>query len=337
MTISALAARAFAPTLRMAALAAVAAITVAAPVSGQSERDMIVDSLRNAYPVGEVPVVFDENDVPVDPFAARAPFGPGEHLVYKVKVGIFGIGEGYMAVTGLEDHLDNPTYKIAMGVRGSLGPAKVDDTYQSWLDVTTLQTWRYVRDIDEVGYQSYRHWEFFPETMRWERQDNDEAGDLGSALPLDEIAFIYFIRTLPLEVGKSYTFNRYFQDDGNPVTVRVLRRDQRETEGVHYNTIVVSPEIRTDGLFAEGGKAEIHFTDDERRIPVYVKSDIPNFPGSLTLHLRSIQEGHPLHPESRAEAEAGRDARAVASETGAGDAGSGDSGSGGNAPEGGAH
>jgi hypothetical protein len=281
--------------------------------AGQTPRDIIVDSLRNAYPVGDTPVVLDGNDVPVDPFSARAPFGPGEHLVYKVKVGIFGIGEGYMAIAGVEDDPDRPTYKIEMGIEGSLGPAKLRDRYQSWLDVTTLQTWRYVRDVDQVGYQSYRHWEFLPETMRWERQDNDEAGDLGSALPLDEIAFIYFIRTLPLEVGKSYTFNRYFKDDGNPVTVRVLRRDQRETEGVLYNTIVVEPEIQTDGMFAEGGGAEIHFTDDERRIPVYVKSDLPGFPGSLTLHLRSIQEGYPLHPESRAEAEAGREARAVAS------------------------
>ena len=166
------------------------------------------------------------------------------------------------------------------------------------------------RDIDEVGYQSYRHWEFYPDIMRWERIDFDRGGDLGSALPLDEIAFIYYIRTLPLEVGKTYTLNRYFKEDGNPVKVTVLRKDQRETEGVLYNTIVVSPEIQTDGLFGQGGKGEIHFTDDERRIPVYVKSDIPNFPGSLTLHLRSITEGHPLNPGSREEAVAGRQQRA---------------------------
>lgn len=287
-----------------AARAFLAATLVMLPstLAAQTERDIIVDSLRSAYTPESVPLMVTAEDVALDPFAARAPFGPGEHLVYKVKVGIFGVGEGYMSVMGVEDHNDGPVYRVAMAIQGGLGPAKVNDVYQSWFDVSTLQTWRYIRDIDEVGYQSYRHWEFFPERMRWERQDNDEAGDLGSALPLDEIAFIYFLRTLPLEVGKSYTLNRYFKDDGNPVTVRVLRRDQRETEGVLYNTIVVAPEIQTDGLFGEGGEAEIHLTDDERRIPVYVKSDIPNFPGSLTLHLRSIQEGHPLHPESRSEA-----------------------------------
>jgi len=299
-----------------------AALLLVAPASAAAQdgengdtvrdRDFIVDSLRTAFPEAEVPVSLNEDDVPVDRFAARAPFGPGEHLVYKVKVGVFNAGEGYMSVVDVDEHEGNPVYHVEMGLEGGIGPLNVDDLYQTWFDVSTLQTWRYVRDIDEVGYQSYRHWLFLPDRMRWERQDNDEGGDLGSALPLDEIAFIYFLRTLPLEVGKSYTLSRYFKEDGNPVVIKVLRKDQRETEGVQYNTIVVSPEIQTDGLFGKGGKAEIHVTDDERRIPVYVKSDIPGFPGSLTLHLRSIQEGYPLHPESRAMA---LEARALRADT----------------------
>jgi hypothetical protein len=292
--------------------------TVVAPgVAGaqQTARDSIWAALRAADPVTPVPVELTEADVPVDPLAARAPFGPGEYLTYKLKVGVFSVGEGYMAITGLDEHEENPVYKIEMAVQGSLGPAKVNDFYQSWFDVSTLQTWRYVRDIDEVGYRSYRQWEFHPDRMEWERKDGPATGELGSALPIDEIAFIYFVRTLPLEVGKSYTFNRYFKKEGNPVTVKVVRRERRETEGVWYNTIVLEPEIKADGLFGEGGSGEIHLTDDERRIPVYVKSDIPMFPGSLTLHLRSIQEGHPLNPGSRAEAKAGRAERAAQADT----------------------
>jgi len=281
------------------------------PATATSAQDAAQDTVRDPLAPLPVPVSFTEEMVPLDPFAARTPFGPGEHLVYKLKVGIFGAGEGHMSVVGVEEVRGNPVYRVAMGLKGGLGPLHVDDTYQTWFDVSTLQSWRYIRDIDEVGYQSYRHWEFFPGRMRWERQDNDEAGDLGSALPLDDIAFIYFLRTLPLEVGKVYTLNRYLKDDGNPVIIRVLRRDRRKTEGVWYNTIVVAPEIRTRGIFAEGSGAEIHLTDDERRIPVYVKTDIPG-PGSLTLHLRSIQNGFPLNAESRAEALAGRQARAAA-------------------------
>lgn len=288
------------------------------PEEAARRRDLAIDSLKQLYPPVEEVVSFTEDEVPEDPFAARAPFGPGERLTYKVKVGVFGVGEGYMSIVGLDEHQGNPVYRIQMEIEGGLGPAKVDDTYQSWFDVSTLQSWRYARDVNQVGYHSYRHWQMFPDRMQWSRQDGPRDGDLGSALPIDEIAFIYFVRTLPLEVGKTYTFNRYFKKAGNPVTVHVDRRDRRETEGVWYDTIVLRPEIRTDGLFGQGGEAEIHLTDDERRIPVYVKSDIPGFPGSLTLHLRDVQEGVPLHPASRAEAAEGRARRAATAQNGSG-------------------
>lgn len=259
----------------------------------------------------QTPSTWTEDMVPIDPFAARAPFGPGEHLVYRVKVGIISAGYGYMSVLGTQDIRENPSYRVEMGIQGGLGPLKVNDKYESWFDVSTLQSWTYIRDVDQVGYQARRHYEFYPEEMTWDLVSHGESGPLGSALPLDEISFIYFIRQMELEVGKSYTINRYFKDEGNPVVIEVLRRDTREVDGVEYNTIVVSPLIQTSGLFGEGGNAEIHLTDDERRVMVYLKSNIPKFPGSLTMHLQTIQDGFPLHPDSRAAALEGRAARSA--------------------------
>lgn len=234
-----------------------------------------------------------------DALAAPAPFGPGERLVYQVKVGIFSAGQGEMSIPTLDTVRGNDAYRIDMTIRGGLVGARVNDSYSSWLDVRTLQSWRFIQDIHQVNYKSFRHFEMRPERRLWERQDNGESGPLASGLPLDDIAFIYFLRTLPLEVGATYTFDRYFKAEGNPVVVRVLRRDRRKTDAGDFPTIVLQPTIQTRGLFA-GGKAEIHLTDDARRLPVYVKSDIPRFPGSLTLHLKEIHPGVPLHPESRA-------------------------------------
>jgi hypothetical protein len=41
-----------------------------------------------------------------------------------------------------------------------------------------------------------------------------------------------------------------------------------------FNTIVVQPIIKTRGLFSEGGRAEVYFTDDDRRILVQLKSKV---------------------------------------------------------------
>lgn len=240
--------------------------------------------------------------VPENPRAAPAAFGPGEHLVYKVKVGIFGAGEGYMTVHGTDTVRGRDVYHTEMGINGGLAFYKVNDVYSSWFDVRTFQSWRFIRDIDNTGYESYRHYEMYPDRRIWDREDNDEFGDLGSSLPLDDISFVYFLRSLPLDVGKTYTYNRYFKTEGNPVSVTVVRRDRREVGAGEFNTIVVKPTIRTSGLFGEGGEAELHFTDDERHILVYMKTDMPKIPGSLTLHLERIEEGLPLNPRSRAAA-----------------------------------
>lgn len=253
-----------------------------------------------ALPVQPLERSFDR-----DSTVARVPFGPGERLVYNVKIGWFNAGSGQMSIPAVDTLRGRDAYHIHMSIDGGLMGLSVHDKYDSWLDVRTLQSWRFIQDINDPGYSSYRHYEFYPDRMIWDREDNDESGPLATSLPLDDISFIYFVRSLPLELGETYTFTRYFKKEGNPVTVKVLRRDRRSTDAGDFNTIVVQPIIRTKGLFAQGGKAELHFTDDERRILVYMKSDIPNFPGSLTLHLKEIREGLPLHPDARARALSG--------------------------------
>lgn len=222
------------------------------------------------------------------------PFVPGERLTYKVKLGVFNVGEGHMTVHGVEEVRGRPTYHVSMDLDGSamFGTVKVRDRFHSWMDVHTLATRRFVKDIHEVNYKSYRAYEIYPEERYWERTDgHEEDGETLSDVPLDEIAFVYFVRTLPLEVGETYTFDRYFKDDGNPVTLKVLRKERKEVDAGTFETVVVQPIIKTSGLFSEGGKAELYFTDDEHRRLVYMRSEIPVV-GSITLHLRSVEAGY---------------------------------------------
>ncbi len=237
--------------------------------------------------------------VPTDSMAALAPFGPGEHLVYNVKLGWFGVGSGALTVEGLDNVRGNRTYRAAMAINGGALGFSLNDRYTTWFDVRTLQSWRFVR-LYRGSYSSQRHYEFYPERDLWDREDNDEFGPMPTKNPLDDIAFVYFLRTLPLEVGRTYTFNRYFKEEGNPVVVRVVRKDRRKTPLGEFNTIVVRPSFQSEGLFSEDGEAELHFSDDERRLLVYMKVDMPNFPGGISLHLQSVQDGFPVNPKSRA-------------------------------------
>jgi hypothetical protein len=224
------------------------------------------------------------------------PFGPGERLEYDVKLGFLGKrGEGFMQVGPLETVRGERTYHVTMAYRGGLLFAKVNDHFDSWIDVSNLVTLRSVENTNQVGQERYKHFEFYPESMSWERVDNGNTGDLATSEPLDQISFFYFARTLPLEIGEEYTLDRYFKESGNPVKLKVLRRDTVEVPAGTFSTVVVQPIIKTSGLFGEGGKAELYFTDDSRRLLVMMKSEIPLI-GALSLHLRNITEGVPLTP-----------------------------------------
>ena len=119
----------------------------------------------------------------------------------------------------------------------------------------------------------------------WSGGDPQQGGRVlaaGSA-ELHAEAMALLARLLPLEVGKRYEFERYFKEDGNPATVEVLRREEIRVPAGRFQTVVLRPEIRTDGLFGEGGEAEVYITDDERRIPVRLTTSLSVGSGNLFL------------------------------------------------------
>jgi hypothetical protein len=230
---------------------------------------------------------------PVSP----VPFGPGELQQYRVTWGVFGsVGKGTLEVVGVDTMHGHPSYHLQFRVRGGVAFLKVNDNTQSWLDVATLASRRFDQDVDEVNYERHRIIDIFPEEMRWARQNSEETGELMSAEPLDDVSFLYFVRTLPLVVGETYSFNRYWRDRGNPVVVKVLRKDSVKLDGVTVPTIVVQPIIQTKGAFSEDGEAEVHFSDDDRRLIVYLKASMAI--GSLRMYLERYTPGTQLRQEA---------------------------------------
>ncbi|MBV9772543.1 MAG: DUF3108 domain-containing protein [Gemmatimonadetes bacterium] len=221
---------------------------------------------------------------------AVMPFGSGERAAYQVKLGGVAVGSGSLQVLGIESVNGNDTYHVRFRLSGGVPLARVDDKYESWIDTDGLFSRRFKQDQKEVRYERHRTYEFFPERKTYRRTDKAETGTIPTDRPLDDISFLYFARTLPLNVGDTYTLNRYFKEDGNPVVLRVLRRETIRVPAGTFRTIVVRPVIRTKGLFSEGGEAEVYFSDDARKVPVQIRSKVPVV-GSLTMHLTEYAAG----------------------------------------------
>ncbi len=256
------------------------------------------------------PPAADAQDAPwrsvplLGPAIAPVPFGPGEHKTYEVRLGRVRMGEGAMVVHRPEYVRGHRSYPLTMTIQGGLPLARVNDRMDSWLDIHTLVSHRFIQDLNQIRTSRYRAFEFYPEEGRYVQEGVEGDQELPSPDPLDDVSFLYYVRSLPLEVGDVYVMNRYFRETGNPVVVEVVRRDRVTVPAGTFNTIVVRPIIRTSGLFGEGGEAEVHFSDDDRRLMVHMSSRVPII-GSLSLHLKEVTYGQPLRAfsaSSRAEA-----------------------------------
>lgn len=232
------------------------------------------------------------------PGPVPVPFQAGEDLVYDVRFGAIKVGSGRMRVLGIESVRDRPAWHTRFTISGGTFFYQVDDVYESWMDVLTLNSLRYVQDTEQGNRERKRAFEIFPDRAVYTEVHKRNREMPSVAQPLDDGSFLYYIRTVPLEVGRTYEFNRYFKPDRNPVKIRVLRRERVRVPAGTFDAIVLQPIIKTSGIFSEGGQAEIWLTDDDRRMMVQMRSRL-SF-GSLNLYLRryrltadSAQTGDP--------------------------------------------
>jgi hypothetical protein len=222
--------------------------------------------------------------------AQRLPFAPGEHAVYQVRLGAVPVGTGTLSVTGRQTVEGEQTFHTVMTLAGSALFYTLNNHYESWIDTDGLFSRRFHQNVREGSYRRNRTFHFNP-GQRTFRRDDGETGTIPTSEPLDDLSFLYFARTLPLEVGATYRLERYFKADGNPVVIQVLRRETVDVPAGRFRTIVVRPIVRTDGIFSEEGRAEVWFSDDQYRIPVMIRSEARRLPGSLNLRLRTFRPG----------------------------------------------
>jgi hypothetical protein len=232
------------------------------------------------------------------PVAAAVPFGPGEKVTYGVSWSILGRrGEARSEVVAIDTVRGQPSYHLSFALRGKVIAFSINDLQESWLDVNNLYSHRFKQDLNQTSYKRLRTLDFYPAEMMWRRVEKPDSGALASDIPLDDISFLYWARTLDLQVGQRYEFRRYFKDSGNPVIIEVLRKEVVKVPAGTFNTIVVRPLIRSSGLFGEGGSAEVYFSDDDARVVVMLKTKLSV--GTATMKLESYTPGEQLSRANR--------------------------------------
>jgi glycosyltransferase involved in cell wall biosynthesis len=244
------------PGPRTTPTAVTASLLLAASLAGQSD----------SSPPAPIPPSRDSSAVTA--FA----FPVGERMRYQAKFGFFNVGEAVLEVAGMDTTRGVETVRIRFDIEGGALWYDLEQTMHSWVGRADFRSRRFEQDTRENNRKSFRRFDIFPDSGYY-RLDGADTVSATVQDPLDDAAFLYWVRTVPLEIGKRYAYHRYFRPDRNPVIVQVLKRERVGVAGRKWNAIVIRPIIpHGRGIFAEKADAKMWISDDDRRVVLAIVS-----------------------------------------------------------------
>ncbi|GBD98309.1 hypothetical protein BMS3Abin07_00320 [bacterium BMS3Abin07] len=90
----------------------------------------------------------------------------------------------------------------------------------------------------------------------------------------DPLSAFYAITKMPLEVGRSEYIDIFDNKKLWKTEVRVLRRERVRVLAGEFDTIVIKPILKSEGIFLKTGDIYIWVTDDDKKLPVLLKSKV---------------------------------------------------------------
>lgn len=212
----------------------------------------------------------------------RITFQIGEKLIFNAKVNSLNAGKATISVEGIELVRGIPTFHTIFDIRGRVLFKRFANHYESWFDTTNLISLRASQKTDDID----KKYEFFPDKKIYIK-NGDGIENASVSMPIDESSFIYYLRSLPLEVGKTYTVDRYYHAEKNPIVVTVLRKERISVPAGEFDAIVLKPVIKSNGLFSVKSNAEVWLALDSAHTLLKLKSGLPL--GTLYLELKEIE------------------------------------------------
>jgi len=216
----------------------------------------------------------------------RPSFHEGEDLVFQIRWGVITGGYATLSVPSIDLIDGKPAYHILSEAR-STGMVdsfyRVRDKNEAWMDTALPRSLRYSKTILEGKYSvnevvdlDQAAGKFHLTEIRHDK--NNERQEKRGEIPpnvLDVLSSLYYVRSLPLEVGKSFTIDVHSGDKTWPLVVKVKKLEKVKVKAGKFLCYRVEPMLRERGIFiAKGKKLEVWLTADERHTPVLMRSEI---------------------------------------------------------------
>ena len=222
--------------------------------------------------------------------AVERPFREGEKLKFSVQYGPIHAGNAYLEVPEVSDWKGRPSFRLVARAESNAFFSltyKVRNRIESVWDRDGRFSWRYREDRHEGGFKGKSEIVF--------DQDHGEAFySNGQSFPIpphvqDALSAFYYTRYQALPIGGSVIFDYHASRRSQPLEVRVLGRERVRTPAGSFDCVVIEPQLKAGGIFKNKGRLVIWLTDDERRMPVLMRSKVAI--GSISVVLQEAKSG----------------------------------------------
>jgi Protein of unknown function (DUF3108) len=255
------------------------------PSFGAEENPVSNDSLEITRSVS-LPAPGTQEIVP----APEHPFRPGESLRFSVQYGFINAGSAWLEVQTARTPSGRPAYNLIARAESNAFFSrfyKVRNRIESLWDCDGRFSLRYAEDRREGKFRAKSEIRFDPERHEAIYPD-------GESLPTppsvqDALSSFYYTRYQALPLGGSVVFDYHASRKSRPLEVRVLGRERVDTPAGKFDCVVVEPMLNAGGIFKNKGRLVIWLTDDDRRMPVLMKSKV--LVGSISVVLQEVKTG----------------------------------------------
>ncbi len=226
---------------------------------------------------------------------AKVPWKIGEYFQFSIDWSGLNGGSALMQVQNLQTVDGHRAWRIVTKAESNSFVSKfykVRDRAESFIDAESLVTRRFEKHLREGGYRKDM-------VIHFDQAGKKAVYEGGKSLDVparvhDVLSAFYYVRTVPLPDGASVSIPTHDNEKSYEMVVKVLRRERIEVPAGKFDCVVVEPVLKSEGIFKSKGEMFVWLSDDDRRIPVQVKSKVPI--GSISVSLTDMRlafEGKP--------------------------------------------
>jgi hypothetical protein len=224
--------------------------------------------------------------LPASPRAVR----PGESLRFSVQYGVIKAGTAWLEVPSVRQYEGRGVVMLVARAESNgffSNFYKVRNRIESYWDSLGHYSHRYTEKRREGKYRAEAD-------IRFDYAKQEAVYKDGRTFPIppgvqDALSSFYYTRLQALPLGGSVLFDYHASRKSAPMEVKVLGRQKVKTPAGTFSCVAIEPVLKAGGIFKNKGRLVIWLTDDERRMPVLMKSKV--MIGSISVVLQEAKPG----------------------------------------------